>query len=154
MAAKKVMAYGKFRYRSRYRDVDSRSWKCKTFDTKDEAEDFEASLRLAKSGRVFVRKQSTQTLRQFWHEYLHEYALLDLQAATVEGHKQAWSKWIEPTLLPPSSGVRSLETTCKPSPSARTRSIIGPSQLATNISPFGETVRRPIRSLERPSFLR
>ena len=98
MAAKKVMAYGKFRYRSRYRDVDSRSWKCKTFDTKDEAEDFEASLRLAKSGRVFVRKQSTQTLRQFWHEYLHEYALLDLQAATVEGHKQAWSKWIEPSL--------------------------------------------------------
>ena len=70
----------------------------KTFDTSDEAEDFEDALRRAKRTGVFVKKQSAETLRTFWTEYLHDYATHDLEAATVDGHKRAWTKWIEPSL--------------------------------------------------------
>src|SRR5580704_1303857 len=93
-----IKVRGKTRYLVRYRDVHSRAKQSKRFDTKDEAEVFEAALVLAKHGGVRVKRQSTQTLRAFWAEYVETFARHDLEAATLAAHEQAWAKWIEPEL--------------------------------------------------------
>jgi integrase len=98
MSITKATAYGKPVYVVRYRDVDSRKKQSKTFRKQKEAQDFDDAMKAAKRGGIRVVRQSTDTLRQFWTEYLEDYARHDLAAATVAAHEAAWTKWIEPEL--------------------------------------------------------
>ncbi|HEY1777451.1 MAG TPA: hypothetical protein VGG41_14935 [Solirubrobacteraceae bacterium] len=84
----KINARGQTRYRDFYRDIGSRTKKSKTFDSSQEADDFELALATAKRGGVLVKRQSTQTLRAFWAEYLDEWAS-DLERATIDARRQA-----------------------------------------------------------------
>ncbi len=98
MSIKKVTAFGRDRYRVRYREPGARIPLSKTFDRKGEAEAFEDAVREAKRGGVQVRTASNQTLEAFGVEYVQKYASVELAAATLATNRVHWNRYVLPKL--------------------------------------------------------
>lgn len=99
MAISKLkLANGRTRYRVRYREPGIRNPKTATFDSKAEAQEFEANLRIAKNGGRMVRKASNQTLEAFGIEYRERYALVELAPSTLKVQRSMWNVHILPKL--------------------------------------------------------
>jgi integrase len=109
MSITKVKARGKNRYRVRYRETgqSSEAPKSKTFDTKGQAQAFEAALAAAKRGHATPtsRRPSNQTLEAFGLEYVSKYASVELAEATRASQRYLWNKHVLPRL-----GTRTLRT--------------------------------------------
>jgi integrase len=86
------------RWRVRYYESGQPNPRSKTFDTKTQARDFEASLRMAKRSGTTVRKASTQTLESFGAEYLEKYAKVELAPSTLKVQAILWNRHVLPRL--------------------------------------------------------
>ena len=86
------------RWRVRYYEAGQPNPRCRTFDSKKEAKDFEAALRLAKRTNTTVRRASTQTLEAFGAEYRQRYALVELSPNTLKVQASLWNSHVVPRL--------------------------------------------------------
>ena len=77
MAIYEITAYGRKRFRVRYKAFDD-------------------AMKIAKRSGIRVVKQSTDTLAKFCDEYLERLAKHDLAAITIDVYQQEWKKWIKP----------------------------------------------------------
>src|SRR4051794_16010511 len=89
---------GRTRYRVRYRVPGVKNPKTETFDAKKQAEDFEAKLRVAKSGGGQVKKASNVSLEAFGLIYLERYAIPELAPLTLKTNRSHWNKHVLPRL--------------------------------------------------------
>ena len=86
------------RWRVRFYEAGQPNPRSRTFDTKREAKDFEAALRLAKRTNHQVRRASTQTLEHFGAEYREKYAKVELSPNTLAVQASVWNRYVLPRL--------------------------------------------------------
>jgi integrase len=86
------------RWRVRYYESGQTNPRSRTFDTKREARDFEAAVRLAKRTNTQVRRASTQTLEHFGAEYRETYAKVELAPNTLKVQATLWNRHVLPRI--------------------------------------------------------
>jgi integrase len=86
------------RFRVRFYESGQPNPRSRTFDTRREAKDFEAALRVAKRTNRHVRRASTETLERFGAEYRDRYALVELAPSTLKVQASLWNGHVLPKL--------------------------------------------------------
>lgn len=86
------------RWRVRYYESGQTNPRGRTFDTRREARDFEAAVRVAKRTNTQVRRASTQTLEHFGAEYREKYAKVELAPNTLKVQAVLWNRHVLPRL--------------------------------------------------------
>lgn len=82
----------------RYYESGQANPRSRTFDTKRDARDFEAAVRVAKRTNTQVRRASTQTLEHFGIEYREKYAKVELAPNTLKVQATLWNRHVLPRL--------------------------------------------------------